>query len=310
LARPVTAVFDCRMVGFYPTTRGPMAEFLERVRAAELRPGVLSISIVHGFPWGDTPETGTKVLAIADGDPALAAAVAEEVGHNLYQLRNAVLPRMPRIDAALEEVARRSGCTVVADVADNAGGGAPGDSTALLAAILEKGMSQVAIGPFWDPVAARVCAEAEVGARIPLRLGGKCGPVSGDPLDVTVIVRAVVDDFHQTALEGTQQPMGLSVWVEIEPGIDVVISSVRSQGFHPDVFTGLGVDLEDKRLIAVKSSQHFESGFAPIADLVLPVATPGAIEMDFAAIGYRKKRDMDFFPRTPDPLGLDEPLLC
>jgi microcystin degradation protein MlrC len=310
LARPVTAVFDCRMVGFYPTTRGPMAEFLERVRAAESRPGMLSISVVHGFPWGDTPETGTKVLAIADGDPALAAAVAEEIGHKLYQLRNAVLPRLPRIDAALAEVVRRSGRTVVADVADNAGGGAPGDNTALLAAIVEKGIADVAIGPFWDPLAASVCAEAGIGARLPLRLGGKCGPASGDPLDLMVTVRGIDPRFAQTGLGGASQPMGLSVWVEIEHGVDVVISSVRSQGFHPDVFTGLGVDLEYKRLIVVKSSQHFESGFAPIADLVLPVATPGAVQMDFATIGYLKKRDMDFFPRTPDPLGLDEPLPC
>ena len=32
------------------------------------------------------------------------------------------------------------------------------------------------------------------------------------------------------------------------------------------------------------------------------VATPGAIQMDFAAIPYRRKRDMAFFPRVADPL--------
>jgi hypothetical protein len=41
-----------------------------------------------------------------------------------------------------------------------------------------------------------------------------------------------------------------------------------------------------------------------MADRIIPVATPGAIEMDFASINYRKKRDMDFFPRVPNPLGL------
>ena len=85
----------------------------------------------------------------------------------------------------------------------------------------------------------------------------------------------------------------------------MVINSVRTQGFHPNLFTGLGIDLEPKRLVVVKSSQHFETGFSPIADLVLPVATPGTLQMDFAALDYRKKRDMDFFPRVADPLGLD-----
>jgi microcystin degradation protein MlrC len=269
-ARPTTAVFDCRMVGFYPTTHGPMAELLERVRAAEKRPGVLSISIAHGFPWGDTPETGTKVLAIADNDAELAARVAEEFGRDIYRLRDRLLPRLPSIEAALDQAARSNGRSVLADTADNAGGGAPSDNTAFLAAIIEKGLSDVAIGPFWDPVAASVCAEAGVGARLPLRLGGKSGPASGAPLDLLARVRAVAEDFAQTGLGGARQPMGLTVWVEIEPGVDVVINSTRTQGFHRDLFTGLGVDLEAKRLIVVKSSQHFETGFSPIADLVLP----------------------------------------
>jgi microcystin degradation protein MlrC len=304
VVRPVTAVFDCRMVGFYPTTHGPMAELLERVRAAEERPGVLSISIAHGFPWGDTPDTGTKLLAIADGDPALAQATAEEFGRDLYALRRELLPKMPSMAAALDQAGRSNGRAVLADTADNAGGGAPSDNTAFLAAILGRGLRDVAIGPFWDPVAASVCAEAGVGARLLLRLGGKCGPMSGDPLDLEVTVRGVVEDFEQTGLGGARQPMGLTVWVAVEPGVDVIINSIRTQAFHRDLFTGLGVDLEPKRLIVVKSSQHFETGFSPIADLVLPVATPGTMQMDFAAIAYVTKRDMDFFPRVADPLGL------
>ncbi|HEY1751802.1 MAG TPA: M81 family metallopeptidase, partial [Caulobacteraceae bacterium] len=292
--RPVTAVFDCRMVGFYPTTHGPMAELLEAVRAAEARPGVLSISIAHGFPWGDTPDTGTRVLAICDGDPALAAATAAEFGRALYARRDALLPRMPTLEAALDQAVRSNGVAVLADVADNAGGGAPSDNTAFLAAILARGLTDAALGPLWDPVAASFCAEAGVGARLPLRLGGKCGPASGEPLDLVVTVRAVKEAHAQTGLGGADQPMGLSAWIEVAPGVDVVVNSIRGQAFHPDLFTGLGVDLAGKRLIVVKSSQHFETGFAPIADLVLPVATPGTLQMDFAAIDYRKKRDLDF----------------
>jgi microcystin degradation protein MlrC len=194
---------------------------------------------------------------------------------------------------------------VLADVADNAGGGAPSDNTTMLAAILAKGMTDVALGPLWDPVAASICAEAGVGAKIAIRLGGKSGPTSGEPLDVEVTVRAIAERHHQTSLGGARQRMGLSAWIEIGNGVDVVVNSIRTQGFHPDLFTGLGVDLDGKRLIVVKSSQHFETGFAPIADLVLPVATPGALQMDFAAIAYTKKRDMDFHPRVADPLGLD-----
>src|SRR5258708_9052204 len=97
--------------------------------------------------------------------------------------------------------------------------------------------------------------------------------------------------------------MGLSVWLEVEPGVHLVVNSVRTQAFHPDLFTGLGLDLSEMRLVVVKSSQHFDTGFRPIADLLVSVGTPGAIQMDFANLPYRKKRDMDFHPRPADPLG-------
>lgn len=306
---PVSALFDCRMVGWYPTTLEPMRGLVARMHAAEEGEGVLSVSFAHGFPWGDTPETGSRVLAIADGDAGLATRVASEIGGGIYRAREQLLPRFPGIDEALDAAAQCAGLAVLADTADNAGGGAPGDSVALLQAMLRRKVEGAAFGAIWDPMVARVCAEGGVGARIPLRLGGKCGAASGDPIDVTATVRAVKPDHDQGGLGPARVAMGLSTWIEVEDGaggnVDVVVNSRRTQVFAPDAFTGLGIDLAGKRMVAVKSSWHFQAGFAPIADLLLPVATPGAIQMDFTAIEYRKKRDMDFFPRTADPLGLD-----
>jgi microcystin degradation protein MlrC len=96
--------------------------------------------------------------------------------------------------------------------------------------------------------------------------------------------------------------MGLAVWIEAA-GIDVVVNSIRTQTFAPDAFTGLGIELESKRLIAVKSSWHFQAHFSPIASRIIPLATPGAIQMDFVGIDYRNRRDLSFFPRVADPLG-------
>lgn len=191
---------------------------------------------------------------------------------------------------------------MLADTADNSGGGAPSDNVSLLRAMLRAGVKQAAYGSIWDPVTVATCAEAGVGATLPLRIGGKCGPASGDTLDVVATVKACVTDHSQQGLGAARSPMGDAVWLEIG-GIDVVVMSVRTQTFSPDAFTGLGIDLTSKRIIAVKSSWHFQANFAPIADELIPVATPGAIQMDFAAIDYRKKRDQAFFPRVPDPLG-------
>jgi microcystin degradation protein MlrC len=299
--RPVSVMFDCRMVGFYPTTTEPMKSLVARLYEAETRPGILSVSFAHGFPWGDTPDTGSRMLVIADGDAGLARDVAEELGREVYALRDALLPRFKGIDAALTAARQSNGIAVLADTADNPGGGAPADNPSLLRAMLTQKVDRGAYGAIWDPISAEICADAGVGARLDLRLGGKCGPASGEPLDVTVTVKAVRHHFDQAGLAGTRIPMGLTVWVDIE-GIDVLINSTRTQIFSPDAFTGLGIDLASKRMIVVKSSWHFQAGFGAMADTIIPVATPGAIQMDFAAIDYRKKRDMDFFPRVHDPL--------
>jgi microcystin degradation protein MlrC len=94
--------------------------------------------------------------------------------------------------------------------------------------------------------------------------------------------------------------MGISVWLQIE-GVDVVVSSVRSQVFSPDLFAGLGIELSRKRIVVVKSTNHFHSRFSPIARRIIRMSTPGALTLDFANIAYRK-RSGDFFPRVSDPL--------
>ena len=69
--RPEMAVFDCRMIDVFPTSRQPMRGFVDRMMAIERDdPKVLSLSAIHGFMAGDVPEMGTKVIAVTDGAPA------------------------------------------------------------------------------------------------------------------------------------------------------------------------------------------------------------------------------------------------
>lgn len=302
--RPVSALFDCRMVGFYPTMVEPMQGLVRQLEAAEQEPGVLSVSLVHGFPWGDQAEAGTKLLVIADGDETLARETAQRLGHLIYQAREALLPRMPGMAEAVERAAGLSGVVVLADTADNTGGGAPGDTTALLRAMMAADLGPSVFGMIYDPGAVRVCLEAGVGAELSLRIGGKLGAVSGDPLDVTARVMAVTPEHSQSVFGMGGTPLGAGAWIRIGD-IDVVLNSIRSQVYSPDAFTGLGITLDDKHVVAVKSSEHFRAGFKDVADHIIAVATPGAIQMNFKDIEYRQKRDLGFYPRVADPLGLD-----
>ena len=197
---------------------------------------------------------------------------------------------MPGIDEALDQaLAFDCGPVVLADGADNPGGGAPGDSTFILQRLLERGITNACIGPLWDPVAARIAFDAGEGATLMLRIGGKIGPLSGDPLDLHVRVKALRRELFMTGLSNTPTAMGDSALVECN-GIEILLCSLRNQAMGTDLFTNIGVDLGAKKIIVVKSSQHFHAAFSKVAKKVIYVAAPGAVTVDLKTLPYKKIR--------------------
>lgn len=297
--RPVGAWVDTKMIGVYPTFDEPMRGIVAGLHALEKQRGVLSVGIAHGFPWADVADVGTRVLAYADAEAALAADAALAVARRLYSERDALRPRYPDLASSLARAATLEGPIVLGDYGDNPGGGAPGDSTFFLRALLNEPRQQpAAIGCFFDPSVALLCADAGVGARLTVRLGGKHGPMSGDPIDVEVEVTAARESHHQGVF-GTRRALGRSVALR-HGHIHIAVVSTRTQTFEPDAFTGLDITLADKHLVAVKSSSHFEAGFKPIARHLWRVATPGTLGLDLAALPYTR-RDGHFHPRISDP---------
>jgi microcystin degradation protein MlrC len=300
--RPVTAVHDCRMVGIWHTTREPMIGFVKRMQSLEGKDGVLSVSFGHGFPWSDVAETGARIWVIADGDEAKAQRIAAQLAQELWEMREAARPAALAIDAALDRaLAADAGPVVLADIADNPGGGAPCDSTFILSRIVERGISDVALGCIYDIGAVQACKEAGVGVRLTLRIGGKSGVSSGDPVDLAVTVRALKEE-HNQIMVGTTSRLGSAAWVSTDDNVDIVLMTLREQTFSPTAFAGLGIDMSGKRIVVVKSTQHFHAEFALIAKEVLYVSTPGALTTDFVNIPYRV-RDLNFWPRVDNPFA-------
>lgn len=297
--RPVMASHDCHMITMYHTSRAPMRGFVDEMQTREGQSGILSLSLAHCFPWADTAHTSTRMIAIVDSDEALAQKIAQEFGEKLWNLRSEIHHDWPSIPEALDRVeAAKAHPIVLADFADNAGGGAPADSTFVLREVLARGMRDVAIGIFWDPVLVQMCRDVGAGGEMRVRLGGKVGPMSGDPVDLNVTVRAVREDMTQPMGETTME-MGNGVWLEAD-GVHLILSDKRTQAFHPVGFTDLGLDLSQMCAVVVKSSQHFYAGFAPIASEVIYISGPGAITPDYSNIPYTK-RDGNYWPKVADP---------
>lgn len=287
--KPVMAFARVPMLGFFHTTRQPMRGFVDSLFAEEKRDGILSISLAHGFPASDFEDVGAGVLVVADGDVGLAEATAQRIAEEFFALREAIVaPGLGVGDALAEALAIGGGPVVIADASDNPGGGAAGDSTHFLRAMIDAGVADAAIGHLWDPAAYDLIERAGVGASIPLRIGGKSGPLAGDPVDAVVEVLCIRGDLKQLMFD---EPVSLGPAASVRvDGIEIVITRVRNQTFGPQTFIDLGIDIPAKRLVVVKSAQHFHTQFAPLAAGIVYASPPGSVSTDFASYPYRRIR--------------------
>jgi len=152
-------------------------------------PAVVDCTFFHGFPFTDTTNVGVHVVVTTDGDPALARATAKTVAGWIWEHREEFRPEtdtpelaLRRAFAAAVEVASP---VVVNDTADNCGGGAPGDATHVLRALLEAAPDRpgaACFGFVYDPAVALAALEAGPGATVDVKLGGKHDDVHGEPL--------------------------------------------------------------------------------------------------------------------------------
>ncbi|MEO7369581.1 MAG: M81 family metallopeptidase [Ilumatobacteraceae bacterium] len=293
--RPVTRAYRVPATGVFPTTEEPMRSFVSRSRDVQGRPGVLMVSANHGFEGSDVPFMGASIVVTTDDDEALAENTLDEVANSFLAIVAGNTWSGLGVSEAIDEALRHpAGPVVIADRSDNAGAGAASDSTYILAELIERGVTNATLGMVWDPMAVRACHDAGVSAKLPLRIGGKAGRLSGAPIDADVEVLSVRDDAKQ-ALFGQgppREPLGKSAAVRIG-GIDVVLTSRRQQVFSPHCFTEHGIDPTTRQIVVVKSMQHFVGGFAPIASCILRCDGPGSATVDMTEIPYRRiKRPM------------------
>lgn len=284
---PEISVFDVRMIDVLPTSRDPMRGFVDRMIALEDAGAALSISAIHGFMAGDSPDLGAKMIVITDAARAAGDRLAESLGMELFSFRGRTKPDFLTAAEALgQAMAAPRGPVVIADVWDNPGGGVAGDSTIILREALRMGLRDIAFGTIWDPMAVRLCMAAGEGALLKLRFGGKTSDAAGDPIDAEVTVRRLQRDAVQS-FGGSVVPLGDCAVIEAQ-GIEIVLNSNRAQAFSPDLFTNLGVDIARKQALVVKSTNHFHDAFARIAAQILYAAVDGPYPSDPRQTPYRQ----------------------
>ena len=274
------------------TGESPFLELIaeaDRVRAV---PGVLSVSLIPGFPYADVPEMGASVIVVTDNDPLLARACAEQLANGWYARREAFLGRQLSPHDAVRLAATEPGPVCLMDMGDNVGGGSPADGTILAHELRAQGLLP-AVVVLCDPASQELARRAGVGSRLRLSMGGSDGK-HGEPIEADVVVEVLADGkFEETqARHGGVRwnDQGPTAIVETDDGLAVMLTTLRMPPMSLCQLTAFGIDPKDYKVLIAKGVHAPFAAYAPVCPTLIRVDTPGITRADIRTLQYRHRR--------------------
>ena len=269
------------------TAVGPYSEMI-RYGQTQVGGDIINVSIMAGFVYGDCPKNGyTAVVSAKNGNRRAAFEVAREICERTWAMRERFSKTMTRIEDAVRR-AVDAGTNVttppilLADVADNPGGGGRGNTTWLLQALLEADAQGVVIGVFNDAALAGEAHGLGIGATFEARFNRAEDHPFSLPFSAAATVLALSDGVYtgrRGVGKGVRSSMGPSALLRIGGigGVSVAVISNRQQCMDPMQLELLGVDIAAARTVVLKSRGHFRAGFDEFftPDRIVEVDCPG-----------------------------------
>lgn len=280
------------------TADRPMRDLEALARRIEAEdPDIWVANVIGGYSFSDVPEAGVAFSVITTGPDAKAEAALDRLEQLAVELREFGQPREWQLDAALREIESKSGGPyLIVEPADNIGGGAPGDDTAVLRGFLSHGFANAAVA-IADAEAVAALASAEIGETRRLSIGGKGSRLGAGPLvaDAVLVSRSdgqfTLEDrnSHLAASQGIHFSMGPSAVVRID-GVSVLLSSRKTPPFDLAQLRSQGIVPEKLFAIGVKAAVAHRRAYDPIAQGSYTVATPGPCSSVLGTFPYKRLR--------------------
>ena len=283
---------------FHNTSVAPMQPLIQAAIDLETKEGILGCSIAGGYQYSDVPYMGPSIAVIADGDQGLAQREAENLGEQMWAIRDQLKIDVPDPAAAVRlaiESEEQPVCLL--DFGDNIGGGSSGDSTF----VLEELLAQEADGwvvSIWDAESAQACFAAGIGNQVQLRIGGKTDDMHGPTLDISGRVRTLHDgsyEEHQRRHGGGRYfNQGPTAVVEVgatgSRGL-LLLNSVRTCPNSIHQITCAGIQPEQQRIMVAKGAVAPRAANEPVRARLIEVASGGATAIDRSQDEYRLARN-------------------
>ncbi len=285
-----------------PTGTGTASEPMRGLEALARRiesgrAGIWTANVVAGFSFADAPDTGVSFSVATVGSEAEARAALAELAAlavSTQELGNVT-------EAPVDEVLARllpppPGLTVLVEPSDNIGGGAPGDGTGLLHAMLKHGLPNCAIA-INDAAAVAQLATVAPGTRITLPIGGKGSRLDAGPLPLELELISLRDGHfeledkqsHLASMAGNAFDMGPCAVVR-HANVTILLTSRKTPPFDLGQWRSQGLEPNDFSFIGVKAAVAHRRAYDGIAARMLWVDTPGPCTSNLRSLPYQNIR--------------------
>jgi microcystin degradation protein MlrC len=259
---------------------------------------ILAVNVHAGFAFADTPETGLSFTVVCKNDEP---QVLENGRAQLQKLCDYALAHReegnviePPIESVMEEVKRlvAAGSTpvVLVEPSENVGGGAPGNGTGVLRALLAHGIenSGVVIN---DPIAVQKLQDLQIGEKIRLQIGDV---IWHEPLELEVeLVSRSDGNFdledahsHLASMNGLHIRMGNSAIVK-SGGVWILLTSRKTAPMDLGQWRSQGINPEELSVIGVKAAVAHRQAYDPISKASFTVSTPGPCASDLKVFPFK-----------------------
>ncbi len=297
---PTTHFLHSRILLAPPSTGtadAPMKQLQVMARSLEKTAGHWEIGIAPGFAHADTPDTGLTLWVVGTQPEISCLKTLESLYAEARSLVADLYTGEWKISDALNQITKEKKFpALLVEPADNIGGGAPGDATFILRAMLERplGLSAVIIN---DPAAVQLLSKFSPGKTAHILLGGKGSSLDLGPVEIEVTLERLTDGRFE--LEDKQSHLASMAGSSIEMGpcavvskgmLTILITSVATPPFDLAQLTSQGIDPTKLDIIGVKAAVGHRRSYDPIAGSSFTVQTPGPCSSDLHSLPYRKIR--------------------
>jgi len=256
---------------------------------------LLDLAFFPGFPYSDTPITQASIFVTGDGNQK---AHAEKIAQYVWEKRAEIvdvtsLNAKEAVEKAIENLKETPDTLhVINEEADNPGAGTPGDGTYLIEAMFEANVQNSAFAYLCDPQTVKQAHQAGVGSLIDIALGGKTEDesVHGKPLNLKDVQVLSLSDGNFIAttplMKNIPGSFGLSAGLKYK-NVEFVVASVANQTYDDRAFVVGGIDIRQKDLIGLKSSQHFKAFYHKMTNKITPANPMGLSTRNLHLFDYK-----------------------